>query len=84
MDRRMNKRAVADEGVSGVAPAEPVTSLLTVKEVAARLRLSPQTVRRRAKQDPAFPQPFVVGGQQHRWDERDVERYIAEQRRRGC
>lgn len=79
----MNKRAVADEGAAGVAPAEPVASLLTVREVADRLRLSPHTVRRRAKQDPAFPQPFVVGGQQHRWDESDVERYIAERRRQG-
>ena len=79
----MSTNTVADEGVAEVTPTEPITSLLTVREVADRLRLSPHTVRRHAKKNPSFPQPFVVGGQQHRWDARDVERYVAEQRRRG-
>ena len=78
----MNKRAVGDEGAEGT-PIEPIRPLLTVKEVADLLRLSPHTIRRRAKQDPSFPQPFVVGGQQQRMDRSDVERYIAEQRRQG-
>ena len=79
----MSTSTVTDEGVAGAAPAEPVKSLLTVREVADRLRLSTYTIRRRAKEDPAFPQPFVVGGQQHRWDASAVECYLAEQRRRG-
>ena len=77
----MSTNTVTDEGIPKAA--EPVTSLLTVRELADRLRLSPHTVRRHAKQDPAFPQPFIVGGQQHRWDATDVERYIAERRRQG-
>ena len=66
--------------VEAYPPLPPPGVPLTVTQAGALLQLSASTMRRRSKEDPQFPQPFLIGGQQHRYDRAEILAYIDRQR----
>jgi predicted DNA-binding transcriptional regulator AlpA len=54
-------------------------TLLTLADLAARLRISTSTVNRLRKTDPDFPKPVRLSGpaSRHLWRPEDVDAYLA-------
>ena len=51
--------------------------LLTVSEVAQRLKVARQTVYKFLNSDPDFPKPIRLGSRTARWRESDLDSYLA-------
>ena len=57
------------------AAALPPSVALTIQQAAAILQLSVSTMRRRAREDPSFPQPYRIAGNQIRYERAVLDAY---------
>lgn len=52
-------------------------TLITTKALAAKLSVGRSTVWRFVKEDPSFPRPVHLTARSVRWDDTDVDKWIA-------
>ena len=76
MGKKARGTAERMAALAAEAAALPAWIPLTTQQAAATLQLSVSTMRRRAREDPSFPQPYVIAGHQHRYDRAVLEAYL--------
>ena len=76
MGKKAHGTAERMAALAAEAAALPPSVPLTTPQAAAILQLSASTMRRRAREDPSFPQPYVIAGYLHRYDRAVLDAYL--------
>ena len=87
MGKKAQRTTERMAALAAEAAALPPSVPLTTQQAAAILQLSVSTMRRRAREDPSFPQPYVIAGYLHRYDRAVLEAYLErcrEGKGKGC
>lgn len=61
-----------------------IGELATVKDIAARLKMSIPHVRDRVVRQPDFPRPVLGTHRARRWDVTDIDRWLSMQRAKNA